>query len=532
MRNISKFFVICLLAIGYLTQASPAKAFYLEVPQFFKDAMQTLNASPVMPKGQVKGEFEVAPLSPLMPVQQVSSMPLVGQNPAQPPAPTTCMVNGAEQAGSCQQLGAPQNYQPQPGQPNMAKPEGLQTGQNMGMGGPSPKDMQRGIRDIKNQLKQFELMVARLEKKGVAISADIKTKIAELKAEIDKFSSATPEDLANFDMGNLGQKMRDLEDERQNLQQMDNILREMNRIQSSIKAFEKQVQKLAKQKMAVPQEVTDNLAKVQVAIIEIKAGKMDNADDIFELVQNLDENRGEMEMLARWPQTVKEIDRQVKNLDSQLKRSKTIVDRLSKKGIDLSAVYAEFASAVAKMKETRDMAKAQISTNAADAFDLIQNDFFGQMDDVMQNQKIIAIMGNSAQFQSDFTRQTNQSNQKINSLKKQKLDTADLEAVLAQMKTNGAQIKEMFKAKPLDPDAIVDALNELQNLGQDFAQKVADLTGVDEQMPWDSGIQQFKPIEVSPALNNLIPRQPQGPQGDGGGQTCSINGIETPGKCQ
>ena len=43
------------------------------------------------------------------------------------------------------------------------------------------KDMKRGAQQIARQLKQFEILVARFEKKGVVISSDIKTKIEELK---------------------------------------------------------------------------------------------------------------------------------------------------------------------------------------------------------------------------------------------------------------------------------------------------------------------------------------------------------------
>ena len=78
--------------------------------------------------------------------------------------------------------------------------------------------------------------------------------------------------------------------------------------------------------------MSENLGKVKAIIADIKAGKMENAGDIFDLMRDLNENRGQMEMLARWPQTVKEMDRQVKNLERELKkRSKLSVDRLNKK---------------------------------------------------------------------------------------------------------------------------------------------------------------------------------------------------------
>ena len=86
--------------------------------------------------------------------------------------------------------------------------------------------MKRGTQQITRQLKQFEALVTRFEKKGIVISSDVKTKIEELKTITKKFLSATADDVKDLDMNEMGQSMRDLENERQNLEQMDNIARE------------------------------------------------------------------------------------------------------------------------------------------------------------------------------------------------------------------------------------------------------------------------------------------------------------------
>ena len=83
--------------------------------------------------------------------------------------------------------------------------------------------------------------------------------------------------------------------------------------------------------MIVPAGITANVEKVKAIIVDIKSGKTENAEDIFDAMQELDQDRGQLEMLARWPQTVKEMDRELKNLAREMKRAKTIVDRLSKK---------------------------------------------------------------------------------------------------------------------------------------------------------------------------------------------------------
>ncbi len=504
MKNIFRVFIVSVFFVSVLLLATPTvQAFYFELPQIFKNAIQSLKASDVRMKAQVQDSIQTQP--PIAPTSTDGTQPLLQpqQPPQVSPGPTQPQNNNSQQE--------PDNER-------------------------ALKDMKRGAQQITKQLKQFEALVARFEKKGVAISSDVKTKIEELKKITQKFLSATADDAKDLDMNEMGQSMRDLENERQNLEQMDNITREIRRIESNVNTFEKQVQKLAKQNISMPAMVSENLGKMKTAIANIKAGKMENAGDIFDLMRDLDESRGQMEMLARWPQTVKEMDRQVKNLERELKRSKLSVDRLNKNGIDLSSVYSQFESAIAKLKETRDAAKIKIQENAEDAFDMVQNDFFGQMDDVMESQRTIMTMSNFGRFQSDFTRETNKDVQRIKTLKRQKIDTAELEDLLTQAKAKGAEVKDLFKANPLDVDAVIEALGEIENIKQEFDNKIGELTGTEDQMPWEKGSQQFKQIEVSPNLDKWIPRQPQNTSGNsgpsGGGQTCNINGVEVPGACQ
>ncbi len=507
MRNIFKVFIVSMFFVSGLLLAIPAaQAFYFELPQIFKNTIQSLNASKVQMKAQAQDSIQTQP--PIAPSSTDGTQPLL--QPQQPPQIPPNLTQ------------PPQNNNSQQGPDNER----------------ALKDMKHGAQQITGQLKQFETLVTRFEKKGVAISSDVKTKIEGLKTITQKFLSATTDDVKNLDMNEMGQSMRDLENERQNLEQMDNITREMRRIEKNVNTFEKQVQKLAKQNVSVPVAVSENLGKVKAIIADIKAGKMENAGDIFDLMRDLNENRGQMEMLARWPQTVKEMDRQVKNLERELKRSKLSVDRLNKNGIDLSSVYSQFESSVAKIKETRDAAKVKIQENAEDAFDMVQNDFFGQMDDVMESQRTIMTMSNFGRFQSDFARETNKDAQRIKTLKRQKTDTAELEDLLTQAKTKGAEVKDLFKANPLDVDAVIEALGEIENMKQEFDNKMGELTGTEDQMPWEKGPQQFKQMEVSPNLDKWIPRQSQninipGKSGPAGGnQTCNVNGVEVPGACQ
>jgi hypothetical protein len=116
-------------------------------------------------------------------------------------------------------------------------------------------------------------------------------------------------------------------------------------------------------------------------------------------------------------------------------------------------------------------------------------------------------MGNFGQFNTNFTRQTNQAAQQIKALKNKKIDVTELNDLLAQAKTQAVAVKALFKAQPLDVDAVIEALNEVENLSQEFDQKVSELTGAQDDMPWEKGPQQFQQIQVSPNLDKWIPRQ-------------------------
>ena len=496
-----------------LTVALPAKAFYLEVPSYFKDLFPktsaqegaTMAPKPIMESPQL-GQPSISPaLEPI--TDGTAILPNTGINPS-----ATCLVNGKELPGTCDQ------YNKQPQQDGNNQPptvNGQGQGDNRGPDNERMlKDVKRGVTDVERQLKQFKMMVSKFEKQGTVISEDLKSKITTLKTLIAKYKTITSaEELQEMNMDELWQGMRDLEEERQNLERTANVLREMRRIETGVKMFEKQIAKLVKQKVTMPADITANLEKVKTIIAAIKSGQTENAEDIFEAMQELDQSRGQLEMLARWPQTVKEMDQELKNLVRETKRAKTIADRLSKKGMDLSGTYAELEAAVNKMKETRDATVAKMQAGESEeAFEMVQNDFFGQMEDTWQGHKIIMTMNNFGQFNADFTRGIAQAQREIKAVERKKIDATALKDLLTQAKAKGAEVKEMFKAKPLDPDSIMAVLEELEDLRQEFDQMLAELTGAEEEMPWEKGPRQFQSMQASPTLQKLIPRKSESVQ--------------------
>lgn len=489
--------LFCVALFLSFVAVTPAKAFYLEIPQVLKNLIAALSSN--KSSAQEEGSY-IAPSQP---------------------ASQTCNVNGVEMPGSCDKY----NQSPMPPQ---------QTQQYMG---PSPEDqqrqeqeqlkqqqrqmedMKRNAKQMERQVKEFQRMLDKAQKDGLTIPDEIKQNLEKLKSIIDSVKNATTmEEMQNIDMGEMGNLMQSLEEFRRNVveanQRMQEMKRNVKNMESGLKMFERQVAALAKKKITIPADVQDNINKVKAIINGIKNAKtwdeMEQLDleSMGDMMNDLNESRQQMEMLARWPQTLKQVNSEITRLERQLKRDKTVVDRLLKKGIDLQGFYVSFQEAINKLKAVRDDAVAKIAAGESqDAFEAIQNDFFSQMEDVWQNDKIIQTMNNLGRFNSEFKQGINQAQQMIKNLKRKKLDTSALESSLAEAKTKGQEVLNMLKSKEIDEESIMAALDELENLRQEFDQSVSELTGQGEDRPWEQGPNQFKSVEMPKSLQQYIPQK-------------------------
>jgi len=405
------------------------------------------------------------------------------------------------------------------------------------------KDMKRNMRGVENGLKDFERMAIKLEKSGTGVPVEVKEKLAKAKSILEAIKAAqTMEELQNAGFDEFQEIFQELNETRQELfekaQRLQDIKRNLKGMEQGVKMFEKQLANFAKRKITVPQEITDDVAKLKDIIGKIKTAKTWDEiesvglEDMQDLMQRLDENRQQLEILARWPKTLKEVNKQITNLEKALKKSKTLTDRLLKKEIDVTSVYTEFETTVNKLKSVRDEAVNKMNTNEAEtAFDLLENDFFGQMEDVWESQRVISTMANLGGFASNFKQQIRSAENQIKALNRKKINTAELTELLNQAKAQGNEILALMKVRPIDEEAIMSGLQELENLRQEFGNKMDELTGRGgEIMPWEQGPQQFKKIELPSNFNQYLPKNEQGGN-PSGGQTCNINGIETPGPC-
>src|SRR3989338_1190185 len=382
------------------------------------------------------------------------------------------------------------------------------------------QDMKRGVKQTERMVKEFEKMIQKVEKAGVVVSSEVKQDLEKIKAILVAVSKAASiEEIQDTGMQEMGDLMQSMEDFRRDVvekqQRMEGMKRGIRGMEQGLKMFKSQVTRLAKSKVAVPADVTENIAKLEAIIAQVKTAKTSEEIDAIDfesmqgLMQDMDESRQKLEQLARWPQTLKDVNRQLTQLQRELKRAKSIADRLVKKGMDVQDLYNSFADAVNKLKSVRDSAVEKMAAGDGEgAFDLIENEFFGQMEDVWQHFRVLNMMANMGRFTAEFKREMAQAQLMINRLKRQKKDTSELEAILQQAKDKGAEIQAMIKSKDFDEDTIRNAFDEMENISQEFDSAVAELTGQEEVMPWEKGPQQFRRVEMNKDVQQFIPQRP------------------------
>ncbi|MEK7643963.1 MAG: hypothetical protein AAB390_01520 [Patescibacteria group bacterium] len=449
-----------------------------------------------------------------------------GNNQKQPPSGQynqgqTCNIDGKEVPGPC-----PRNdYQNGDNSNNQSgqKNEGMNDNRQGREGGGEMDlaNMKRGIKQMDNNLKRFDKMVTDLGKKGGQVPQEVKDKLAKAKSLSEGLKAATTaEEMQTVGMDEYQEILQDLEESRQEIfekaQRLQDVKRNIKGMEQGLKMFESQTARLKKQKITLPTDLSEKVAKARTTLNAIKSAKtwdeVESAgmEDLQDTFMSLDESREQLEMISRWPKTLKQVNTQLAGMDRELKRDKAIVDKLLKKGIDLNSNYSLFAEAIAKLKATRDDAVAKMAAGQSqEAFDALENDFFGQMDDAWENGRVIQMMNNLGRFNQDFKRGVASMNTTINKLKKKKVDVSGLTEILAQIKEKGASVTALLKEKPVDQEAISVELQDMEGLRLDFENQVDESVGDGEDMPWEKGPQQFKSMQMSSSLNQYIDKKPQ-----------------------
>lgn len=323
-------------------------------------------------------------------------------------------------------------------------------------------------------------------------------------------------------------------------QQMDQQRFEMTK--KSLKQFTKEVTRVKSQIKSLQKKGVNIPAELSEAITQMDsiAGKIKNAQNADDIESDMDDFQNAANTLREWmpklgrmaqmPQMFKQANKEISKAE---KAYASDAKRVKSSKMDLSDSLAEFRKAIDEQKSVLDQAK-QLSGNDPDgAMDILQDDFFGNMDNMWEKERVIQMALNIRQGISQMTREMKDADKLIKKLKAKKLDTGELEQLLAQAKAEFGQVKILAAAKPIDPEGLKDQIEKMMDIKQEFGDKLQELTGdTGYAMPQQSQGQNF---QFNVPSGFMMPNQEPGSQGGGSGQpspTCRINGVEVPGRCE
>lgn len=363
--------------------------------------------------------------------------------------------------------------------------------------------LKKGAAGMERALKQFENKFAKLEKSGLRLSENTREKLNSVRTEVEKIKSAqAASEIEDVDQDGLQEKLASLGDEIGGYSQMQGLKKMLASMNRGLASFEKQLAKFIRQGLVIPVVVTDDLAKLKAGLQAINDAKNPDdlkdvsPDELGDLMTKVNESRPQLEMLSKWPRILKQADQQITSFKKQLTKTKALVDKLTTQGVDVTADYATFESDVTALQTVRDEADALIKAGQSEeAFTKMEDEFFNNLDNVGEHQRVIQNMANLSRFIPEFKKGLAAAKTQITKLKKKKIDTTELQSIYDQALAKGNEITDMIKAKSTDDEAMVAAMDAMENLKQQFQDKADELAG-GKTMPWDA-----KPPGTVPVLN-------------------------------
>lgn len=302
------------------------------------------------------------------------------------------------------------------------------------------------------------------------------------------------------------------------------FIKEVARIKNQVNIYKKKG-------VTIPEDLTSALGTMDEMVGKIKSAT--TPDELEEVIDGFQDSMMTVqEWMPKLPMLV-EIPRMVKQANKEIARAekvyKTDEKKVKSSKMDLADYLSQFRLAIDTQKAILEEAKGMANSDPEEALDKIRGDFFGTLDNMWEGEKIIQMALNLKKGISQMNLELNQAEKTLRSLKKKKLDISELQILLTEAKEQFAQIKKMASAKPLDVEAVIEAIDDLVDKKQEFADKVEELTGTSEYMP-QAVSPSSQPFQLNMPAGYII----EGVSGGGGSstQTCNVNGVEMPGKCE
>jgi len=260
---------------------------------------------------------------------------------------------------------------------------------------------------------------------------------------------------------------------------MSQFAKEMKRVKSQVTTFQKKG-------VTIPDELKDALAKADEVVAKIKDATdpeelQDVMSDFQDSMEVIQEWMQKLPRLAQWPKLVKQAQSQLTKLEKAYTADSK---KVTSSKIDLSTNLSDFRTAIDEQKALLEEAKSLKDTDFDSAFDKLTQEFFDNLNNTWENEKMIQTALNlKRSIVTDIPKSLKTASAMITSLKRKKLDTAELTSILNEAKEVFEDVKKFYNAKPMDIDSLLDTMDTMMAKREEFNDKVEELTGQNDYLP-------------------------------------------------
>jgi len=212
---------------------------------------------------------------------------------------------------------------------------------------------------------------------------------------------------------------------------------------------------------------------------------------------------------------LKQADRDQKQLD----RSLASYTKKNTTKMDITEILAEYKTNVEGMRQTLADVKVLAKTDAEEALTKLEDDFYGNMDNVRNSEQALNMVLNISQGIRQATSDIKRMESSIKALKKKKVDTADIEAQVADFKQQIADIKVLIKSK-FDVDELIGKVETAFDAREQISDALQEY-GVGNMEPQ---IKENKGMNVQVNLPDAFKKQGGNEEGDNQNQGNNQNG--------
>jgi hypothetical protein len=276
-------------------------------------------------------------------------------------------------------------------------------------------------------------------------------------------------------------------DEQMQAQQFKQMKSEVKRIAKNIKTIQTRIDKLVKQKIAIPDEIKSQIAEAKAAADEITAATdpeavQDQMDSLRDIGNSLPDIARQLDSLARLPSMLKQADSQMKRQESAYKSA---VTRTTRAKFDASSVLTKWRATLDEFKAVIAKLKAG-DYGEDDPMQTLRDEFFDRSDEANQYQQTVDMVLNAKTQMKRIATALKKYQTTIARLEKKKEDMTEAKELLAEMQAKYDEVSKVVSGG-IDPDEVeavlgdMDVYADMQGQIEDLLH-LAPMNAVDQQM--------------------------------------------------